>query len=229
MKKHYLIASTGILLGSLTIAQATQIGFGQLGGNNVNLPSSLGSNATVDGLGYVVSIGGATPNISLTWDSNWDIHTSSYFDPLENQTVGGGAWDNEGGVARIGQLDLGFHTIRFSVDPGYALLLSSFDFGHTAETAGTTKWTLSLTDSSATTVWQQLVVFEGGQVHTITPNFAGELGESYTLNFFRTEQSYGSDGRHGIDNLTFSQIVPEPSVAAMTGIAWLGFLVRRRK
>jgi hypothetical protein len=32
---------------------------------------------------------------------------------LEAATADGGAWDNESGVPRVGQLDLGSHTISF--------------------------------------------------------------------------------------------------------------------
>ena len=232
MKMHRSIIAAGILLGGLTASEATNLGFGQLGGNNTTVPASYGSFATVDGNGYVVSLGGATPNISLAWDANWDIHTSAFFTNVENQTVGGGAWDNEGNIPRIGQLDFGNHTITLSADPGFALVLNSFDFGHTAETPGTTAWDLTLTKiSSATTVWNQSVSFVNGQAFSITPNFTGESGESYLLTFNRTSQSYTSDGRHGIDNFSFSQVaVPEPSTAGLLGIAGLTlFSLRRRR
>ncbi|HEU5125092.1 MAG TPA: PEP-CTERM sorting domain-containing protein [Verrucomicrobiae bacterium] len=229
MKLHRLILTSGILLGGLSAVHATNLGFGQLGGNNTTVPSNFGSHAATDGNGYVVSLGGATPNIGLTWDSNWDIHTSGFFSTIEDQVVGGGDWDNQGSIPRVGQLDFGTHTINFSADPGFALMLNSFVFGHTAETAGNTAWDLALTaDSTSTIVWQQSVAFENGQAFTISPNFVGALGESYTLSFNRTFSSYGSDGRHAIDNLSFSQVVPEPSTAALLGIAGLATLFRRR-
>lgn len=231
MKIDRVIITAGVLLGGLTAAQATNLGFGQLGGNNTTVPANYGSHATVDGNGVVVSLGGATPNIGLIWDANWDIHTSSFFSTIENTTVGGGAWDNEGNVPRIGQLDFGTHTITLSADPGYALLLSSFDFGHTAETAGSTQWDLSLTKvSNSTIAWTQSVSFENGQAFTISPNFLGDAGESYLLTFNRTSSTYGSDGRHGIDNFSFSQVaVPEPSTAALLSVAGLAALLRRRQ
>lgn len=226
MKIHRSSLSLALLLGASSLAHATVIGFGQLGGNNAVIATNLGSNAATDGNGYSVS-NGATPNITLTW-SDWQIHTAAWFGPLEDMTVGGGAWDNEGGGPRIGQLDFGSHTITFSADPGYAVVLNSFDFGHTAETPGSTAWDLTLTDSSAAVVWSQSVNFENGQVFTISPNFVGESGESYTLTFTRTSQTYGSDGRHGIDNLSFNQI-PEPGSVALLGLAGAAALLRRRK
>ncbi|MBB5351930.1 hypothetical protein HNR46_002169 [Haloferula luteola] len=227
MKTRKTIAAAAVLLGTLATAHATVIGFGQIGGNNTTVPSSLGSNATADGSGFVVT-NGTTPNISLTWDGGWDIHTSGWFDPIEGQTVGGGDWDNEGGISRIGQLDFGTHTIAFAVEDGYSLVLGSFDFGHTAETAGTTSWDITLTDSSLATVWSTTVNFTNGQVETISPNFTGDLGEDYTLTFNRTSESYGSNGRHALDNLSFTQ-VPEPSAVALLGLAGMGCLLRRRK
>jgi len=230
MKTHRFILASGILLAGLTHSQATTLGFGQLGGNNATVPANFGSFATTDGNGYVVS-GGTTPNVGLTWDSGWDIHTSNFFAPLEDTTVGGGAWDNEGGVPRIAQLDFGNHTINFTVDDGFALQLDSFDFGHTAETPGNTSWDLTLTAvSSSTVVWSQSVSFVNGQVFTITPNFTGVLGEDYLLTFNRTSETYNfSNGRHGIDNLTFYQVIPEPTTATLLGLAGLAVFARSRR
>lgn len=236
MKIHRSSLTLAILLGATSFAHATVIGFGQLGGNNSTVPVNLGSTAVADGNGVSVS-NGATPNITLTWDSDWDIHTSGFFGPIENQTMGGGDWDNEGGVPRVGQLDFGTHTISLAADPGYAVVLNSFDFGHTDEAhqqtgnpTTTTSWRISLTDTSDAEVWFQEVDFTDGQVETITPGFVGANGESYTLRFNRTAESYGSNGRHGIDNLSFNQIaVPEPGSAALLGLAGMTALLRRRK
>lgn len=227
-----------MLFTGLTAAHATNLGFGQLGGNNTQIPVNFGSNAVADGDGYVVSLGGATPNIALVWDTGWDIHTSSWFSSLEDEFVGGGAWDNEGGVPRIGQLDFGDHTIQFSVDDGYSLVLNSFDFGLTGETPDTTtSWDLTLTALSTNiVVWSQSITFvvvgNTADTQVITPNFTGVSGEDYLLTFHRTFQSSGfnSDGRHGIDNLSFSQ-VPEPATYGVALASLLGALAvaRRRK
>jgi hypothetical protein len=216
------LSALAALLSLAGVGQATIIGFGQLGGNNTTVPAALGSNATADGNGLVVS-NGATPNIALTWDANWDIHTSNFFAPLEGQTVGGGDWDNEGNIPRIGQLDSGTHTVNFAAAPGSALVLNSFDFGHTAETAGSTNWDLTLADSGSNVVWSQSVSFVDGQTVTVAPNFTGALGGSYTLTFNRTSESYNSNGRHGIDNLNFNEsAVPEPGCALLVGLGIAG-------
>ncbi len=224
---HTLLTSAA-LLAAASSSPATVMGFGQLGGSNTTVPSSLGSNATADGNGYVVT-NGTTPNIALTWDPEWDIHTSVFFTDLEANTIGGGDWDDEGALPRIGQLDLGAHSIAFSVDAGYALVLNSLDFAHTSETPGTTTWNLTLTNSASTPVWNETVVFVNGQAVSVAPAFTGANGEDYTLTFTRTLESYNSNGRHGIDNLDFSQVtVPEPGSAAMLGLAGLTLLRRRR-
>lgn len=215
--KHPLI-TIGMLLGTAISGKATIIGFGQLGGSNTTVPAGLASNATADANGYVVA-NGVTPNITLVWDGNWDIHTSGQFTNLEGFTVGGSAWDNEGGISRVGQLDVGNHTIDFYADDGFALVLNSFDFGQTPETSGTTVWDITLTDSGSNVVWSSPGLTLTNDVVTLTPNFTGGLGEDYKLTFNRTSETYGSNGRHGIDNLSFNQApLPPPPVS----LTWTG-------
>lgn len=231
MKKRFVITlgALGVVLSLATVSQATVVGFGQLGGNNSTVPGDLASRAIADGNGYSVA-NGTTPNVVLSWDNEWDIHTHSNFTTLEDHTVGGGDWDNEGGVPRIGQLDSGTHSIGFAADPGYAVVLNSFDFAHTAETAGTTNWDVTLTDANSNVVWSEAVEFEGGVTVTLTPNFTGALGASYTLAFNRTAETYGSNGRHGIDNLSFNQVaVPEPASLALFGLAAMGVACAGRR
>ncbi|MBN8457918.1 MAG: hypothetical protein J0M04_08770 [Verrucomicrobia bacterium] len=222
----------GLMLAGAAVTNATVIGFGNLGGSNTTVPAALGSRASAAGNGFVVT-NGTTPNIVTSWDANWDIHTSGHFTNLENLTVGGGDWDNQGSIPRVGQLDFGTHSITFSADAGYALVLGSFDFAHTAETLGTTQWTLSLTAiSTSSVVWTQSLTLNNNPaanaVVKVTPNFTGALGEDYTLTFTRTSETYSSNGRHAIDNLSFTQ-VPEASMAGLAGLGVASLLVRRRR
>lgn len=227
MKKKPAIITIGLLLATASLGNATIIGFGQLGGSNTTVPAALGSNATADGNGFVVT-NGTTPNIALVWDANWDIHTSGQFTNLEAQTVGGSAWDNEGSIPRVGQMDLGTHTVDFNADAGFAIVLNSFDFAQTPETAGTTVWDITLRDSASTVVWSSLALSLTNTVATLTPNFTGTPGEDYKLTFNRISETYNSNGRHGLDNLSFSQ-VPEASSASIAGLAGMALLLRRRR
>ncbi|MBK1883557.1 PEP-CTERM sorting domain-containing protein [Luteolibacter pohnpeiensis] len=237
MKTKLTFLTLGLMLGVASLANATIIGFSGLGDSNTAIGLNYASNASSDGTGYTVS-NGSTSNIAVTWggasasatDSSWDIHHSTWFTPIEGQTTGDSTWDGVSSSPDIAQLDYGNVTITFTVDSGYALVLNSFDFGQTAETSGTSSWTLSLTNSSLTTVWSQTVDFTDGQVYTISPAFTGEDGETYTLTFNRTAESYSTNGRLALDNLSFNQVaIPEPSTVALFGLAGLGLLRRRRK
>lgn len=236
MKTKAISIPLGLLAGLATTGHATIIGFGQLGGNNIDI-DTLGSNAAAAASGLVVT-NGATPNISLTWEAvgaiDWETHSSANFAGIEGLTVGGGDWDNEGSIPRIAQLDGGNHTITFTVDSGYALVLNSFDFGHSPETSGDSTWDLTLSDSGNNVVWSSLALNLNNQnssgSQTISPGYTGADGETYTLEFDRTAESYNSDGRHALDNLSFNQItVPEPSSAALLGLGGLALILRRRK
>lgn len=232
MKIQQFFGALGLLSMSAATAEATILGFGQIGADNATVSSTYGSDASANANGLVVSNGG-TPNIALTWDANWDVHSSSRFTPLETLTVGGGAWDDGGGFTRVGQLDLGVHTITFAADAGFALVLNSFDFIHTNETAGTTTWDFVLRNSTNAVVWSKTgEVFDNRNatnLRTINPGFTGVSGETYTLTFDRRAQSYVSNGRHAIDNLSFNQVaVPEPTTITLLGLG-VACLLRRKR
>lgn len=237
MMRH--LATFAACLGMLALAgtsQATILGFGQIGGSNATIPVNYGSNATVDTNGLVVS-NGATPNITLTWDvdgennsgggNGWDVHTSDFFAEIENQTVGGGDWDNEGPDERVAQLDFDYHSIGFAADPGIAVVINSFDFGNTEETMDSSTWDLSITDSLDQVVWSEQVTLTNpdSDVITVTPNFTGAVGESYTLILAGVNDP--RNGRHAIDNLSFNQ-VPEPTACVLAALGVFGMMSVRK-
>lgn len=231
-KRHLQLAvAAGLVLSLAGTSNATIIGFANSFGNNTTLPGDIGSFATAD-MGGVTVMNGATPNIGLTWDDSWDYHHASFFDVVEDHTMGG-AWDTDGGPD-IAQTDVTTQSVVFAVDAGSALVLNQFDFGLTRESLdqGNT-WTISLTDSSNATVWTDtihLLNTGSGDVRTLAPNFVGVDGEDYTLTFnFDSEdagQTYGP-GRNALDNLSFNQ-VPEPATMALLAFGGL-MLVRRRQ
>lgn len=222
--------STLLVLGSVSLGQATIIGFGNLGVSNTTVPANLASNASAAGNGFVIS-NGATPNIALTWDTGWDIHTSVHFTELENQTVGGGDWDNEGGGPRVGQFDANTHTIDFVAGSGYAFKLNSFDMANTPEAADLSIWSIVLSDSLGSPVWSTTVNLQNNDadVVTLTPAFTGLDGQAYKLTFRQTETT-APVGHIAIDNLSFNQVaVPEPSLSLLAGLSGLAMILRRRK
>lgn len=234
--KHFIL-TIAILFGTASVGNATILGFGQIGGSNTSIEGiapAYGSNAAVDANGLVVS-NGATPNVSLTWGNDWDVHTSDHFAEIENHTIGGGDWDNEGPDERIGQLDADNQIIVFAADAGYAVVINSFDFGNTEEALDSSVWDLAITDDSdLTVVWSQQVTLDnaGVDVMTIAPNFTGVGSGSYTLSFDGVSGGDGDgsprNGRHAIDNLSFNQ-VPEPASLLMFGCSALLALALRRR
>ncbi|YCM42580.1 hypothetical protein V2O64_14810 [Verrucomicrobiaceae bacterium 227] len=221
------LGGAGILYCATGVAGATIIGFGGTQGSNASIDASneLWSHATGDVDGLTV-VNGATPNIAIAFDDQWDYHNIVHFTLVEEKTLDERPFDTIGTDPDIAQAD--GRDIAFTVDEGFALVLNSFDFGLSSETAdqGNT-WTISLTDSLGETVWSETVIFSNvetsgaGDVKTITPNFTGLEGEDYNLHFNLDEElggtSYGG-GRNAIDNLSFNQISAVPERPEVTQV-----------
>ena len=240
LKSHFLVHGiSGILLGLSGSAGATIIGFGGSQGSNASIDANnaLWSRATTDVEGLTV-LNGGTPNVAVEFDSLWDYHNAVHFAVVENHTIGGADYDSFGTDPDIAQAD--GRDITFRVDPGFAFVLNSFDFGLSSETAtqGNT-WTISLSDSMSNTVWSETIELSNvatqgaGDVRTLTPGFTGAFGETYRLHFNLDEELGGTNfggGRNALDNLSFNQVsVPEPSSAVLLALTGLVTVVRRRK
>ncbi|YCM42579.1 hypothetical protein V2O64_14805 [Verrucomicrobiaceae bacterium 227] len=244
MNKNYMnplqaIGTLGILLGVAGTAGATIIGFGGTQGSNASIDANNASwsNAIADVEGLTV-LNGATPNVSVAFDNLWDYHNAIHFAVVEDHTVGGADFDSLGTDPDIAQAD--GREITFSVDPGFAFVLNSFDFGLSSETAsqGNT-WTISLSDSSSATVWSETIELSNvatgglGDVRTLTPGFTGVSGETYLLRFNLDGELGGTTfggGRNALDNLSFNQVViPEVSSPVLMALAGVVLAFSRRK
>ena len=223
------LSGFGLLNCAAGVAHATIIGFGGTQGSNSSIDASneLWSNAMADVEGLTVA-NGTTPNIAITFDDGWDYHNIVHFTIVEEQTLDLDAYDTIGTDPDIAQLD--GRDIAFTVDDGFALVLNSFDFGLSSETAtqGNT-WTISLTDSAGLTVWSETVILSNvetsgaGDVTTVTPNFTGLAGEDYLLHFELDEELDGTNfggGRNAIDNLSFNQVEAVPAIPEITQVVF---------
>ncbi|YCM45252.1 PEP-CTERM sorting domain-containing protein [Verrucomicrobiaceae bacterium 227] len=206
---------------------------GITGANNTELPTTLGSNLTSDVAGATV-INGATPDIDLEWagsNGGWDLYAGgTYWAALETAT------------GRIGQLEYPTTqtpmTITFAVADGQALQLNSVDIGMATDKTDTYYFDITISEVGGGEVFNFLTAAMDGDgssgVETLTVdfNFTGTPGTDYVL-AFNDVDSLGNDtiSNNGgaIDNLSFNQVIPEPSSSALLGLGGLALLFRRRK
>jgi hypothetical protein len=197
-------------------ATATTLTFDGLGLTDfVEIPSTLGSNATVDGPGYNVT-SGTTPNISVSMTTVNDSGAINVPNLLYWSTDYGDLVDvafavSNGDYARV----------TLTADSGYAVNLQTFDLaGYPA-----VDWLadrIRVYDGAGTVLWNQdgTTVLGAGPAHSsYAPNITGS-----TLIL-----EYGSNWNIGLDNLTFVQVVPEPSSLLLGSLAGLALLRRRRR
>jgi len=219
--------AAGIVCLSMTQASATVIlDFNISNSSNDAIPTTYGSN-----------LAGA-PNVALTWISTlsagWEHHTSSQWDMLEGKDGATSPVD----IAQIDNLIGGAQQpsgtpvkeILFTVDPGVMFQLNSWDMGHAGDQSEADySWDLKLIkESDSSVVWSTTTITMGADdTTTISPNFTGEFGEDYRLSFVENGSTFTQRG--AIDNLSFNQVVPEPSAAALLGLAGGMLLIRRRR
>lgn len=194
-------------------SHATTITFeNAAGAANEDIPTTYGSNIAGNATGFITTDEtGATPDIALNWSPTpnfWEYHTS-------------GVWQNLGTPVHVAQLDnrvAGPGVIAFTVGSGVALTLHSFDIGNaTDQFEAAYRWSIDLKRASDSVVVasQTTSLLSAGTTEAVTFNFTGAAGEDYRLEF--TASTSGLI-RTAIDNLSFSQAVPEPSMFAMLGL-----------
>jgi len=169
-------------------------------GNNETVPAGHGSNAA------------GTPNVTLTWDTNWEAWAG---------------WPNPGddGVYQLdNQLD-DPHTIIFTPDATYDVILTSFDMNDWVGGGGDSEIDWSVTGSlSGLLASGTDVVIPDGTVPAIAVGVTGTGSETLTLSITQTG---GSASYLAMDNLSFDQ-VPEPG-SAFLALGGLGAMTMRRK
>lgn len=250
-------ALSGLTLGLVALisslgmtAKATTITFGNAPlayPNNSDLPVSFGSFAASDAVGWITSDGtGATPNIGLTWGpTGGTVPLAPDIDILEFHSAN--TFVNAGFTAPpVLQLDIdlsnhsvlpGSPTVLFNVSGGFALNLISLQIGNATDQLASElpySWTLSLirqSDSAVVSTYTTALL-SAGSLETATFNYTGDVDMNYTLRFFaNTDPANGinANPRTGIDNLKFSQVVPEPTSLTLLALSGLGLIVRGTK
>lgn len=181
------------------------------------------------------------PHVRLEWDAvdrrtekggivRWEFH------PWVN--AGGGAMQMNGsGISRDGDSDVflshDVHRIRFLPDPGYGVLIESFNF--TGDTDGDTyqyHWRVArvsdgvVLTQGVTKSWTTDVKHpQHNGAPVVGINYQGKPGETLILELAPTKASHGSEMNIAIDNLRYSQTGPDFSESSSV-IGMGGFSVR---
>ena len=235
---HSLFVHTVFFALATSSTHASIIIFnGIAGSNNAAVPASFGSNLSNDIGGANVS-NGATPDIALAWGGGWDLHgrSTSFWAALD-------ATGPSSNTPSVGQMesptDVSPMTVTFTVDTEWALQLNSVDIGMASDKLDTYYFDVTISEVGGSKVFSTLTAAMDGDggtgVQALTVDFGGftgTLGTDYVL-AFREADSFGNiiTGTNGgaIDNLSFSQAVPEPSTTALLGLGGLALILRRRK
>lgn len=183
-----------------------------------------------------------TPNVAITWGSEWHFHYGSNGDP----------WRAANGIGQFMQST--DRVVTFAPDAGFAVSFGSLDF--VGDTNGNNfTITVSIFDAldfaangkgGAATLWTYTTGswdvsyvsgsgdYSGATRHMDFGDFTGQDGQALVVLFEKRSTSSGSWYNNiGIDNFSFSQLdlsaIPEPSTATMLGGMLALGLLRRRK
>jgi hypothetical protein len=243
-----IVALLAALAGT---AQATVLTFamnsaGAVPAANSDLDIPYGSNVTAANIIGATDGGeGFTPNIALAWaPTGGTVPAAPDIDVLEFHSAGTFA----GFTVPILQLDVdasnhtvlpAHPTVDFVPDAGWAVRIHELKIGNATDQTLTETphpWTISIlelpsltpTGSSYTTA-----ALGAGDVETATFNFTGTPGTSYRMLFDDGDLSCTTNACHNprtaIDDVRFSQVVPEPSTLALVALCGLGLLATGRR
>jgi hypothetical protein len=236
-----------LLAAGAATASATVLTFNinPFPGNNSDLSPTYGSNKGVADLEFTDGGEGMTPNIALTWaptggpvnvnDPNADVlelHTAVTF-----TNVAGPAF-----TAPVLQLDVDFSnhnalpahpTVDFVPSGGKAVRIHELKIGNaTDQTETPHPWTISILELPSLSVVSSYTTaaLSAGNSEIATFNYTGQPGVSYRMLFNDGDSTVNADHhpRTAIDNVRFSQVVPEPSALALI-LCGLGLVSRKKR
>lgn len=236
-----------ILAAACSAHAATIISFDQFSSDGA-MPPNYGAFVTYNGTNYVDSGGrlfdgyitgsSPTPNINATWTSNMRVDGATALPGNQYGSPGDKllkvAYKNN---ADGGNATTGFEGITLRADAGYQLTLESLRVA-TDDTFSTSTFSLRIQTSPDGSTWT--TAYQNF-------NFGATANTTYTLNATTNLDSLSrsvniatvSGGQLRIetnkrwnlvmDNITFTQAVPEPSSALLTLTGLCGFLAGRRR
>jgi hypothetical protein len=197
----------------------TQITFGGFTAENLPIPAGYGNNVSAGSADYTVSSGATgitgTPNIVANWGAGFETYVG---------------WDGRGEVAQLdfNGVDPDQITLTLTPDPGFGVLVSSFDLDYYAGGGDVNlNWTVSdSVGTLASGLWTQDNAGGRDTINTGLTLGDTRLGQPVTITF---TMNSGEPSYIALDNLAFDQ-VPEPSTTAiaLTGLG-LGVLAMRRR
>jgi len=200
------IVSILVLLTLCGMVQATVL-TGVGGNTNVPVPTDHGSNVQ------------DTLHIALTWVPTGGATNS------RNQWEQYNSWPGGGDGGAVYQVDSAIeHTIAFTPEAGYGVVLTSLDL-NVWSGGGDTSVNWAVTGSLSGLLGSGIFNTPDGSVVTHNINLVGNGSETLTLSL---QQTSGNDSYLAMDNLTFSEVVvPEPATLALLGLG--GMAIRRRR
>jgi len=186
------IVSIVVLLTLCGVVQATVL-TGVGGNTNVAVPADHGSNVQ------------DTPHIALTWAPTGGADNS------RNQWEQYNGWPGGGDGGAVYQVDSAIeHTIAFTPEAGYGVVLTSLDL-NVWPGGGDTNVNWAVTGSLSGLLGSGTFFTPDGSVVTHHINLVGRRAETLTLSL---QQTSGNDSYLAMDNLTFSEklpyLVPDP-------------------
>jgi hypothetical protein len=184
--KAMSIVSSVVLLTLCGVVQATVL-TGVGGNTNVAVPANHGSNVQ------------DTPHIALTWAPTGGAANS------RNQWEQYNGWPGGGDGGAVYQVDSAIeHTIAFTPQAGYGVILTSLDLNVWAG-GGNTNVNWAVTGSLSGLLGSGSFNTPDGSVVRHYINLIGRRAETLTLSLLQTS---GNDAYLAMDNLTFSEKLP---------------------